>query len=150
LVLRGTPAARLTWTAAVSLLDSKSHKSKAGARRIALPRHAAEPRRYKFIIPTPTWGSEAFNPALSVVSPRSELQLDPRTHTDIVNLLTDHNTSGFGDVFVTFDEKDAFSRLADDGNSYFDGLVDTESDLLKPKEKDHECPHHASGRTSQK
>lgn len=119
----------LTWTAAVSLLDSKGHSARAAARRIALPRHAAEARRYKFIIPAPIWVSQAFNPALSVVSPRSELQLDPRTHTGIVNLLTDPKTTGFGDVFVAFDENDAFSRLAAGGNSFFDGLTDPESDL---------------------
>lgn len=119
----------LTWTTAVSLLESKSPKAAAAARRVAHSPRAVEPRRYKFIIPAATRTSETLNPALSVISPRSELQLDPRTHTGIMNLLTDHNTSGFGDVFVTFDEQDAFSRLANGGNSYFDGLADPDSDL---------------------
>jgi hypothetical protein len=121
----------LDWTAATSLLNSRTRRSKAAARQLARKRRAGS-RRYKFIIPAPTWASEALNPALSVASPRSELQLDPRTHGALIALLTDGKTEGFGDVFVTFDEKDAFNRLTDGGNDWFDELSDANAELADP------------------
>jgi hypothetical protein len=121
-----------TWAAATALFDAKAVKAKIASRRTALPRGAAETRRYRFIIPAPTWASEKFNRALSIVSPRSELQLDPRTPPAIAELLTDQQTSGFGKVFVTFDQEDAFGRLTDGGNGYFSALSAPESELAQP------------------
>lgn len=122
----------LTWAAVTALFEPKARKAKAAPRRLAVPRGAAETRRYRFVIPAPTWASETSDHALSIVSPRFELQLDPRTHTAIVDLLTDQQTSGFGETFVTFDQEDAFSRLTDGGNDYFDALSDPEADLAHP------------------
>jgi hypothetical protein len=120
----------LNWTAAMSLLHSKSHRTRGTTRPTGLPRHTAVAGRYQFIIPATRF--DAVDRALSVVSPRSELQLDPRTHSNIVALLADQKTDGFGDVFVTFDETDAFGRLIDGGNDYFDALSDRETDLAHP------------------
>jgi hypothetical protein len=47
-------------------------------------------------------------------------------------LLADQKTTGFGEVFVTFDEQDAFSRLTGDGNVYFDALATPDIDLAHP------------------
>lgn len=121
----------LTWTAATALLEPKA-RTKTAPRRTALPRGAAGARRYRFIIPTPTWQSETVDRALSIIAPRSELQLHPRTHTAITALLTDQKTSGFGQSFVTFDQQDAFSRLTDGGNDYFAGLAGAEAELAVP------------------
>jgi hypothetical protein len=122
----------LTWAAATALFDASSRKINVAARRAGLRRRAEETRRYRFIIPAPTWGSETFDRALSIVCPRSELQLDPRTHSAITELLTDQEMSGFGKVFVTFDENDAFSRLTAGGNGYFDALSAREAELADP------------------
>ncbi len=122
----------LTWTAATTLLKPRTRKAEAAIRRTAVPRGATEARRYRFIIPVPTWASGTFDRALSMVSPRSEIQLDPRIHTAIVELLTDQQTSGFGRAFVAFDEEDAFSRLTDGGNNNFGGLSDPKAELAPP------------------
>ncbi|MGH6778731.1 MAG: HNH endonuclease [Bradyrhizobium sp.] len=122
----------LAWTAAMALLEPRTRKSNAAARRIVVRPSAAEARRYRFIIPAPTWASDTFDSALSIISPRSELQLDPRTHTSIVELLTDRKTSGFGQTFVTFDEQDAFSRITDGGNDYFGAPSAPEAELALP------------------
>ena len=122
----------LTWAAATALFDARSRKAKVATWRAGVPRGAPETRRYRFIIPAPTWASETFDRALSVVSPRSELQLDPRTHTVIAKLLTDRQTSGFCELFVTFDQQDAFGRLTDGGNDYFDALSVPEAELAQP------------------
>lgn len=119
----------LNWTAAVKRWDSKSHRRKSTTRRTKIPPAAARARRrYRFIVPAPTWERGAVDPALSIVSPWSELQLDPRTPGEIVELVADGSTDGFGEVFVTFDEDDAFSRLAE-GNDYFGSLSEPETDL---------------------
>ncbi len=122
----------LTWTVARALFEPKTRKAKAATRQADVPRDASEMRRYRFIVPTPTWPSEAVDRGLSIVSPRSELQLDPRTHPAVAALLTDQKTSGFGEVFVTFDQEDAFSRLTDGGNDYFDARSNSEAEFAHP------------------
>ena len=122
----------LTWTAATTLLKPRTRKAHAATRRTAVPRGVTEARRYRFIVPVPTWAPGTFDRAISVVSPRSEVQLDPRVHTTIVELLTDQKTSGFGQTFVTFTEKNVFSRLTDGGNDCFSGLSDPEAELAPP------------------
>ena len=87
-------------------------------------RSSKEKRRYGFVLPALTWKMDALHPALSLLCPRSEKQLDPRIHNDIVRLLADCNTPGFGQDFITFDESDIFDRVAADGNQYFGAIAD--------------------------
>lgn len=122
----------LSWTAATHLIEAKTRKSKAAAPRQLALRRSAVDRRYQFVIPVPTWAADRVDRALSILSPPSELQLDPRTHTAIIDLLTDQRTEGFKEVFVTFDEMDAFARLTEGGNAFFDAMRDPKADLAHP------------------
>jgi len=118
----------LSWAEAAKLAQGKARS------RQALPpavRRGAEDRRYKFLIPTPTWSTK-FDRALVILSPRTERQLHPLTPPAIIELLTDRETDGFTEVFVTFDENDAFERLTDGGNAYFDAIGEPEVDLAYP------------------
>ena len=116
----------LRWRDAVELL--LGGKKKAFVRRAAVRKSAAEPRRYRFIVPMATWAQQ-FQPPLSVICPVGEVQLDSRVHPDISRLLCDGNTEGFGKYFVTFDEKDAFDGIAGEGNEYFGIVRDPEREL---------------------
>jgi len=122
----------VAWSKATMPLGSKKRNAKVGFPRLPRPRGASEKRRYRFIIPIPSWTPDKFNPALSILSPRSELQLHPRTHTEIVALLTDQKTNGFGETFVTFDENDAFRRVTDGGNEWFDAPSEPETEFTSP------------------
>ena len=79
-----------------------------------------------------TWAEHAIHPCLSLLAPRSEKQLDPRLHTDIVRLLTDGKTDGFLQDFVTFDENDAFPPHHGAGNDYFGAISDRQHVLAEP------------------
>ena len=87
-------------------------------------RSSKEKRRYGFVLPALTWRANAVHPALSLLCPRPERQLDPRVHRDIIRLLADGQTSGFKQDFITFDENDVFDRVAADGNKYFGAIAD--------------------------
>ena len=96
----------LNWRqAAEHVLKRKKEKNKAAARQSLLRRSSREKRRYRFVIPNLTWARSESIPALSLLCPRSEVQLDPRIHPDIICLLADGNTPGFGEVFITFRSK---------------------------------------------
>ena len=123
----------LSWRAAVELLfKSKKQEVKAAARRLVVRGSSKQAKRYHFIVPVTTWAPEALQPALSLLCPRSEMQLDPRTHTDIVRLLADRDTPGFYKDFVTFDDDDAFSRVTGGGNQYFGAVADPEREFSEP------------------
>ena len=79
-----------------------------------------------------TWSSDAIHPSISIICPRLELQLDPRTHPCIVDLLTDQKTPGFGEDFVTFDQRDVLHRVTAKGNDYFGPVVDPEREFSDP------------------
>ena len=117
----------LRWRDAVELLLGGKHK-KTSVGRAAIKKGAAEPRRYRFIVPIATW-AEQVELSLSVICPVGEMQLDSRIHRDILRLLCDGHTDGFCRHFVTFDEKDAFDGIAAEGNEYFEAVGDPESEL---------------------
>ena len=123
----------LKWReAAELLLKRKTQTLKAAIRRIAGRDGTTRGRRYRMVIPKPTWLVEAGHSALAVLCPRSELQLDPRTHPDIVRLLVNKETPGWCEEFITFDESDAFSRMSNDGNQWFSGVSDPEREFSEP------------------
>ena len=114
------------------LLKRKTQTLKAAIRRIAGRDGATRERRYRMVIPKTTWSVEAVHSGLAVLCPRSELQLDPRTHPDIVRLLVNKETPGWCEEFITFDEEDAFSRMISDGNKWFSGASDPEREFAEP------------------
>ena len=97
-----------------------------------VPRNLKNAKRYRFVVPVATWAANAIQPSLSILCPRSEMQLHPHTHTDIVRLLADGETLGFPKEFVTFDENDVFYRVTDDGNEYFSGIAKPKHEFSVP------------------
>ena len=123
----------LKWReAAELLLKHKTQTLKTVIRRIAVRDGTAQRRRYKLVVPMATWSPDTVHPGLSVLCPRSELQLDPRTHPEIVRLLTKKGTPGWCEDFTTFDEDDAFSRMSSDGNKWFRGISEPEREFAEP------------------
>lgn len=123
----------LKWRDATELLfKGKRHELNAVARRPAIRADFKKQRRYHLVIPVTTWEPNAVNPSLALLCPRSEMQLDPRTHPDIVSLLSDGKTSGFTETFVTFDERGVFDRATGKGNQYFDSVVDLSTEFAEP------------------
>ncbi len=122
----------LKWReAAESLLKRKTQTLKAAIRRIAVRDGSARKRRYKLVIPMARWSLNTIHPSLAVLCPRSELQLDPRTHPEIVRLLRKEGTPGWCEDFITFDEDDAFTRMSSDGNKWFSGVSEPEREFAE-------------------
>lgn len=124
----------LNWRKAAELAQKgKKQTVKAVARRLAARRGPREAKRYRFVIPAPTWVEDAVYPALSLLCPRSEMQLDPRVPSDIIRLLTDIiKTSGFTEDFITFDEGDVFDRVTGEDNQYFGAIADSKREFSEP------------------
>ena len=124
----------LSWRRAIDLLFKGKRRKMVTAARGIGPSSASSKRaqRYRFVVPLLTWAEHAIHPSLSLLAPRSEKQLDPRLHTDIVRLLTDGKTDGFLQDFVTFDENAAFHRITGAGNDYFGAISDRQRVLAEP------------------
>ncbi len=123
----------VNWRQAAELaVKGKRGKRQSGGRQFAVRRYSKNERQYLFVVPALTWAQGAVHPSLSLLCPRSEMQLHPRVHTDIVRLLADRNTPGFAKDFVSFDENDAFDRVTADGNRYFSGIADPEREFSEP------------------
>lgn len=123
----------LNWRDATELaLKGKKKAKKAVAQRLARRLGSKEAKRYRFVIPATTWEEGTVHPTLSLLCPRSERQLDPRAHRDIVRLLKDGKTPGFLEGFVTFDQNDVFSRVTGEGNKWFSKVADPERDFSDP------------------
>ena len=60
------------------------------------------------------------------------MQLHPRTHCEVIRLLADRKTPGFGQKFITFDEDDVFDRVTAEGNNYFGEIEAPESEFSDP------------------
>jgi hypothetical protein len=91
-----------------------------------------QPARYQFVAPIATWDSASIHSSLAVICPSFEKQLDPRIDPGIVCLLSDKQTPGFGEVFVTFDEDDAVSMATGEGNDYFAASENRKEQFAKP------------------
>ena len=123
----------LNWRAATELLfKGKKRNAKAIVRKIASRRGPKEEKKYRFVVPVTTWAPDSIRPALSLICPRSEVQLDPRIDPAIIRLLMDGDTSGFIADFITFDENDAFDRVASEGNEYFGAVADPDREFSEP------------------
>ena len=123
----------LNWRAATELLfKGRKWNAKTVTRKIASRRGPKEEKKYRFVIPVTTWAPDRIHPALSLLCPRSEVQLDPRTHPAILRLLADGNTSGFIEDFITFDENDALNRVTSEGSKYFGAVADPDRELAEP------------------
>ena len=123
----------VNWHKAAELvIKGRRGKRQRGGRQPAVRRYSKKERQYLFVVPALTWARDAVHPLLSLLCPRSEMQLHPRVHTDIVRLLTDDNTPGFAEDFVSFDENDAFDRVTAGGNRYFSGIADPEREFSEP------------------
>ena len=110
-------------------LKGKKKVKNAGTRRLTGRRGSKEVRRYRFVVPATTWARDTIHPALSLLCPRSEKQLDPRVHPDIIRMLADCDTPGFAEDFVTFDENDVFDRVSGEGNRCFGAISDPEREF---------------------
>ncbi len=122
--------ARLVQKGAMPVLDQlEAVKLVAKGRRVNFRaairrrRYLKKERRYRLMMPVLTWAQNAVHPSLSLLCPGSEMQLDPRTHGEIIRLLADGGTCGSGETFATFDEKDVFHRVVDGGNEYSDAVA---------------------------
>ena len=123
----------LNWRDATELaLKGKKQANKVVAQRLARRLGSKEAKRYRFVVPATTWERSTVHPTLSLLCSRSEKQLDSRAHPDIVRLLADCNTTGFAEVFVTFDEKDVFDRVIGKGNKYFAKIADPGREISEP------------------
>lgn len=109
----------------------KTKKRKASARAAIKQRLSREPQQYRFVVPI-MGELDVIHASLSVICPRSERQLDPRIHQDIVRLLSDGKTDGFCEDFITFDENDALSRAKGEGNQYFAAPNNLEREFAQP------------------
>ena len=123
----------LNWRKAAELaVRGKKQSVEAVARQSAVRPSSQAKRRYRFVLPIPTWKAVALDPSLSLLCPRSERQLDPRTPNDIVRLLADGKTPGFVEDYITFDEDDVFCRLTADGNKWFGPIIEPEREFSEP------------------
>ena len=120
----------LNWREAAELAAKRRGEAvKLAARHRAARGSPRDERRYRFVVPALTWVVGTVDPLLSLLSPPSEAQLDPRAHPDIVSLLADGKTSGFGEEFVTFDEDDVIARVTSQGNQYFGAVADPQREF---------------------
>ena len=123
----------LNWRQAAELaVKGKKDSVKAVARQSVVWRSSKKARRYRFVVPALTWAKDAVHPSLSLLCPRSEMQLHPRVHKDIVRLLADPNTPGFTEDFVTFHENDVFDRVTTDENQKFGAIADRKREFSEP------------------
>ena len=112
--------------------DATKQVLKAKKRKIRNTKISRRRSNYRFVVPVATWNKDAVHTSLSVICPRSEKQLDPRIHPYIVRLLTDRETKGFCEDFITFDEQDALDRAKGENSQYFSEYEDREKEFSDP------------------
>lgn len=122
----------LGWRDAAKLSFRGSWKKiEKALRRAKLGERSGEALRYRFIVPFMDARPD-MTPALSLLCPRSEMQIDPRVHSDIIRLLSDGKTPGFEEGFITFDCGDVFARAAGEDNQYFGAIPDRSREFSEP------------------
>ncbi len=115
----------LSWRKAAELVTRRKGKDvRALVRNLPVLGFSKDARRYRFVVPALRWAEDTVEPLLSLLSPRSEAQLDPRVHVQVIRLLTDQKTPGFAEEFVTFDEDDVIARVTSQGNQRFGAIPD--------------------------
>lgn len=122
----------LSWRVAMRTFNERKRgKFPAGTLRLSR-RGGSLKRKYKFVTPTTTWDVTKIDIALATVSPTSERQIDPRTHTEILRLFADRKTEGFCELFITFDQNDAICRAMGESNNYFDAPPNLTQEFAQP------------------
>ena len=109
----------IEWQEVVKRTLRGKNKENIKERRELIRRRSREPKRYRFVIPVATWNCSTIHTSLSLICPRSERQIDPWVHHEIINLLIDKKTKGFCDDFITFDQDDAINRVIGEENRWF-------------------------------
>ena len=90
-------------------------------------------QRYGFVVPTVSKSQAGeIEPSLSLLCPRSEVQLDPRTPKEIVRYFSDSEELGHTRDFITFDESDALARATGGKNQWFGAIGDREAEFSEP------------------
>ncbi len=113
----------LKWRQVAALeVKRKRGRTKLFAQRLADRNSSKNKRRYRFVVPALTWKEGKIEPLLSLLCPPSEMQLDPRVDSKIIRLLTEGETLGFCEEFITFDENDVIHRITANGNEYFNEI----------------------------
>ena len=123
----------LKWRDAAALaLKRKKENARAVRRRPGVRRGSDEKQCYSFVVPALSWAEDAIHPPLCLLCPSREMQLDPRTHPQIIRLLADCNTPGFGEDFFSFDQNDVFDRVTGLGKQYFGTIANSEREFCDP------------------
>lgn len=128
---RGIPA--VTWGQVAELLARSTKQKIDGLIRRVGSQKDARDQRYGFVVPTvsdPDTGE--IDPALSLLCPRSEFQLDPRTPPAIVRCLVVGQNENENQEFITFEETDALALATGQGNEWFDAIADREAEYAEP------------------
>ena len=113
----------LSWREAAKLsIKGKEGKKKYSVHLSTINRNTKGPSKYQFIVPVTTWEPGVFDCTLSLISPRSERQLHPRVHPEILSLLTDEDTDGWCEYFITFNENDTLGLIIGQDSKFFDAV----------------------------
>ena len=123
----------ISWRDAFRRMQKR--KRKKGASSVGREFFRKRPRatkKYRFVVPAPTWHEGTVHGPLSVVCPRAERQIDPRVDASLIGLFVDRDTDGFCEDFITFDETDALPRAKGKGNEYFAASENLVTDLAQP------------------
>ena len=132
-LIRRDKMPKLKWEAAAKLHARKRKGgSTTGLQKATAAARKAQNRRYKFVVPVPTWGGTDIHPALSISAPPSEFQLVPRINPAIFGLIADGKTKGWCEHYVTFDQDALFCRTLGYGDDHFDPPPDRAAELTHP------------------
>ena len=121
----------LNWNNAVEA-STKSKKYKKSFRQISRRKLPREEKGYYCVIPRATWEDNSISPILSVLCPRSEMQLDPHTPVELVEILVDAIDEGNCENITKFDETDVVHRIISEGNSRFGAIPNRSKEFAEP------------------
>ncbi len=121
----------LNWNNAVEA-STKSKNHKKSFRQLSRRKLPKEEKKYFFVVPRTTWEENSTSPTLSVLCPRSEMQLDPSTPLELVKILVDAIVKGNCESITTFDETDVVHRITSEGNNWFGAIPDRSKEFAEP------------------
>ena len=121
----------LNWNKAVEA-STKSKKHKKSFRQLSRRKLPKEEKGYFFVIPRATWEVNSISPTLSVLCPRSEMQLDPYTPVELVKILVDAIVEVGCNSITTFDETDVVPRITSEGNHWFGPIPNRSKEFAEP------------------
>ena len=121
----------LNWNNAVEA-STKSKKHKKSFRQLSRRKLPREEKGYCFVIPRATWEENSISPILSVLCPRSEMQLDPNTPVELVKILVGAIVERNCKNITTFDETDVVHRITSEVNNWFGTIPNLSKELAEP------------------